>query len=55
MAIIYTDGHNKFFYIVERCQVDQNDWIRYTNSMGEEFTCLQAAFDFKFQPVENES
>lgn len=55
MAIVYTDGSNRFFYIVERYQVDQTDWIRYTNSMGEEFTCLREAFDFRFQPVENES
>ena len=55
MATVYTDGFSKFFYVVERYTVDQQDWIRYTNTVGEEFTCLQAAFDFRFQPVENES
>ena len=52
MAIIYTDGRNRFFYVVEHYQVDQKDWIRYTNSMGEEFTCLVEAFDQRFTPVE---
>lgn len=55
MAIVYTDGHNRFFYIVERYQVDQTEWIRYTNTMGEEFTCLYEAFLDRFTPVENES
>lgn len=54
MAIIYTDGQNRFFYIVERYTVDQNDWIRYTNSIGEEFTCLVEAFNQRFIPVEQE-
>jgi hypothetical protein len=55
MAIVYTDNHSRFFYVVDRYQVDQMDWVRYTNSMGEEFTCLEEAFNFRFQPVENES
>lgn len=55
MAIVYTDTHDKFFYVVERYQVDQNDWIRYTNAMGEEFTCRQEAFLDRFRSVENES
>ena len=55
MAIVYTDGNSHYFYVVERYQVDQNVWIRYTNVMGEEFTCLKEAFDFRFQLVENES
>ena len=55
MAIVYTDGYSRFFYVTERYQVDQQDWIRYTNAMGEEFTCLKEAFDCRFQPVENES
>jgi hypothetical protein len=55
MAIVYTDGYSRFFYVVERYQVDQNNWVRYTNSTGEEFTCLEEAFNFRFQPVENES
>jgi hypothetical protein len=54
MAIIYTDGHTKFFYVVERYQVDQSDWVRYTNSVGEEFTCLAEAFNFRFRAVEQE-
>ena len=54
MAIVYTDGRSRYFYVIERYQVDQQDWIRYTNSVGEEFTCLQAAFNFRFQPVEQE-
>ena len=52
MAIIYTDRQDRFFYVVERYTVDQNDWIRYTNSMGEEFTCLEAAFRERFTPQE---
>ena len=52
MAIIYKDCDTRFFYVVERYTIDQNDWIRYTNAMGEEFTCLQEAFDERFQPVE---
>lgn len=52
MAIIYTDGHDKFFYVVEQYQVDQKDWIRYTNAIGEEFTCLREAFDERFTPTE---
>ncbi len=55
MAIVYTDGHNRFFYVTERYRVDQADWVRYTNSTGEEFTCLQEAFNFRFQPVESET
>lgn len=54
MAIIYTDGQNRFFYVVERYTVDQNDWVRYTNTMGEEFTCLKEAFDQRFTPTEQE-
>lgn len=52
MAIVYTDTQGKLFYIVQRYQVDQNDWIRYTNTMGEEFTCLKEAFDHRFTPRE---
>jgi hypothetical protein len=52
MAIIYKDGHGKIFYVTERYTVDQNDWIRYTNTMGEEFTCLKEAFDERFEPQE---
>ena len=55
MAIIYTDTNSRFFYVIERYTVDQKDWVRYTNSMGEEFTCLKEAFDFRFHPVESES
>jgi hypothetical protein len=52
MAIIYTDGRLQFFYVVERYQVDQSDWVRYTNSLGEEFTCLEAAFNERFRATE---
>ena len=52
MAIVYTDTQGKFFYVVERYQVDQNDWIRYTNTIGEEFTCRKEAFDERFTPQE---
>jgi len=55
MAIVYTDGRSRFFYVIDRYRVDNKDWIRYTNSLGEEFTCLVEAFNFRFQPVENES
>jgi hypothetical protein len=52
MAIIYKDSTGKVFYVVERYTVDQHDWIRYTNSMGEEFTCRKAAFDERFTAME---
>jgi hypothetical protein len=52
MAIVYTDTHGKVFYVVERYTVDQNDWIRYANAMGEEFTCRKEAFDERFIPQE---
>ena len=52
MAVIYTDKHGKFFYVQERYTVDQMDWIRYTNTMGEEFTCLVEAFEQRFIPQE---
>jgi hypothetical protein len=52
MAIVYTDGYSRFFYVIERYQVDQADWIRYTNTMGEEFTCLEEAFNERFIPQE---
>jgi hypothetical protein len=52
MAIIYKDSTGKAFYVVERYTVDQTDWIRYTNSMGEEFTCREEAFDERFTPME---
>jgi hypothetical protein len=52
MAIVYTDGRDRFFYVVERYTVDQDDWIRYTNTMGEEFTCRKEAFDQRFTLTE---
>jgi len=52
MAIIYKDTHGKAFYVVERYTVDQHDWIRYTNVIGEEFTCRKEAFDERFTPME---
>lgn len=54
MAIIYTDIQNRLFYVTERYTVDQQDWIRYTNTMGEEFTCLAQAFETRFRPLEQE-
>jgi hypothetical protein len=54
MAIIYTDRQGKFFYIRDRYTVDQTDWVRYTNSIGEEFTCLKEAFEERFIPQEQE-
>jgi hypothetical protein len=54
MAIVYTDGNSKFFYIVERYTVEQTDWIKYKNTTGEEFTCLKQAFEFRFRPLEQE-
>ena len=55
MAIVYKGTDDRFFYVVEHYRVDQKDWIRYTSSMGEEFTCLREAFLDRFRPVENES
>ena len=52
MAIIYKDSTGKVFYILERYTVDQHDWIRYTNAIGEEFTCRKEAFDKRFNPTE---
>ena len=52
MSIIYRDSNDRFFYVVERYTVDQKDWIRYTNTMGEEFTCLKEAFDERFVKTE---
>ena len=54
MAIIYTDTNNRFFYVQERYTVGQQDWVRYTNTMGEEFTCLQEAFNKRFTPQEQQ-
>ena len=52
MAIVYTDGQSRFFYVIERYQIDQVDWVRYTNSTGEEFACRKEAFDERFIPQE---
>ena len=52
MAIIYRGPDGHIFYVTERYTVDQKDWIRYTNTMGEEFTCLKEAFDERYRPVE---
>jgi hypothetical protein len=54
MAIVYTDGHSRFFYVVERYQIDQTDWVRYKNTTGDEFTCLRESFEFRFRAVEQE-
>jgi hypothetical protein len=52
MTIVYTDGRSRFFYVIERYRIDQTDWVRYTNSLGEEFTCRKEAFDERFTPME---
>jgi hypothetical protein len=52
MGIAYTDGHSRFFYVVERYQIEHKAWVRYKNTLGEEFTCLQEAFDSRFQATE---
>jgi hypothetical protein len=52
MSIIYSSADGKVFYVVERYTVDQDDWIRYTNTMGEEFTCREEAFNQRFKPTE---
>jgi hypothetical protein len=52
MAIVYKDGHSRVFYVIERYQIDQTDWVRYTNAIGEEFTCRKEAFDERFTPQE---
>ena len=54
MATIYKDRQGKFFYVQERYTVDQNDWIRYTNTTGEEFSCLVEAFEERFNQLEQE-
>jgi hypothetical protein len=54
MAIVYTDGHSRFFYVIERYIVDHKAWVRYKNTTGDEFTCLQESFDFRFRAVEQE-
>lgn len=54
MAIVYTDGKGKFFYVVERYTVDQAGWIKYKNTTGEEFTCLKEAFEARFHQTEQE-
>ena len=52
MSIIYRGPDGRIFYVVERYTVDQNDWIRYTNNTGEEFTCLKEAFDERYTKTE---
>ena len=52
MAIIYTDNNSKYFYVIERYTVGQQDWIKYKNTTGEEFTCLKEAFENRFKPQE---
>lgn len=54
MGTAYTDGHSRFFYVVERYQVEDQAWVRYKNTTGDEFTCLQQAFDFRFKATEQE-
>jgi hypothetical protein len=52
MAIVYTDGRSRFFYVIERYIVDHETWVRYKNTTGDEFTCLQEAFESRFQATE---
>ena len=52
MTIIYKDAQSKIFYVKERYTVDLDQWIKYTNHLGEEFTCRLAAFEERFKPVE---
>lgn len=54
MSIIYTDNNAKIFYVKERYTVGQEDWIKYTNHLGEEFTCLVEAFNARFKEADNE-
>ena len=54
MAIIYKDIDGKIFYVRERYQVEQDDWVRYTNHLGDEFTCRTEAFNTRFSPMEQE-
>ena len=55
MSIIYTSKDNNIFYVKDRYQVDQQDWIRYTNHLGEEFTCHLEAFNERFRPAQDTS
>lgn len=55
MAIVYTDSHSRFFYVIERYTVDHDTWVRYKNTTGDEFACREAAFESRFQSVENGS
>jgi hypothetical protein len=52
MAIVYTDGQSRFFYVIERYTVGHKAWVRYKNTIGDEFTCLQEAFELRFRAVE---
>ena len=52
MSICYLGPDGRIFYVVERYTVDQMDWIRYTNTVGEEYTCRQEAFDERFTKME---
>ena len=51
-SIVYTDKNSKIFYVKERYTVGQEDWIKYTNHLGEEFTCRVEAFNDRFTPTE---
>jgi hypothetical protein len=54
MGIIYTGSNGKVFYVKERYTVGQEDWIKYTNHLGEEFTCREEAFNERFKEGEQE-
>lgn len=54
MAIIYKDKDGKIFYVRERYTVEQDDWTRYTNHLGDEFKCRTEAFEVRFSPMEQE-
>jgi len=52
VQIVYMDKDSRIFYVKERYTVDQDDWIKYTNHLGEEFTCRTEAFNERFTPTE---
>lgn len=54
MSIIYRDTNFKIFYVKERVTIDNREWIKYTNHIGEEFSCLIEAFESRFIPSTEE-
>jgi hypothetical protein len=53
-SIVYTDKNSKIFYVKECYTVGQEDWIKYTNHLGEEFTCRVEAFSERYTALDNE-